>query len=60
LIPYFKLVKSSLEQFKKLAIKKGEVVEETKNYHDKNWYSKNDLHDIVDNTPREDEITDYL
>ena len=36
------------------------VVEEIKDYHDKNWYSNKDLHDISDNTSREDEINDYL
>ena len=31
-----------------------------KDYHDKNWYSNKDLHDIADNTPREEQINDYL
>ena len=39
---------------------KDEVVEEIKDYHDKNWYENKDLHDIADNTSRENEINDYL
>ena len=39
---------------------KDKVIEEITNYHKLDLYTNKDLHDIADNTPREDEINDYL
>ena len=39
---------------------KDEVVEQITEYYDKNLYKKQDLHDIADNTSREEEINNYL
>lgn len=39
---------------------KDDVVEEITNYHKLEYYDNKDLHDIADETPREDEINDYL
>ena len=36
------------------------VVEEITSYHKLDLYTNKDLHDIADNTTREDEINDYL
>ena len=39
---------------------KDDVVKEITAYHSLDYYNDRDLHDIADNTPREDEINDYL
>ena len=39
---------------------KDDVVDEIKEYHKNILYDNEDLHDIADNTTREDEINDYL
>ena len=39
---------------------KNDVVEQITEYHEKNLYKNEDLHDIADNTPREEQINDYL
>ena len=36
------------------------VIDKIKEYHKNNLYDNEDLHDIADNTTREDEINDYL
>lgn len=39
---------------------KDEVVTEIKEYHELDLYDNEDLHDIADNTSKEEEINDYL
>lgn len=39
---------------------KDEVIEEIKDYHDKNWYENKDLQDIADGTSKENDINNYL
>ena len=39
---------------------KDDVVDEIKEFHKNNLYDNEDLHDIADNTTREEEINDYL
>ena len=39
---------------------KDEVIDQITEYHEKNLYKNEDLHDIADNTSREDEVNDYL
>lgn len=39
---------------------KDEVISEIKEYHKQDLYDNFDLHDIVDNTSKEEEINDYL
>ena len=39
---------------------KDNVVEETTSYHGLGYYSDRGLHDIADDTHREDEISDYI
>ena len=60
------IIVQSLKQFFRKLLKLGnendkdKVVEEITNYHKLDLYTNKDLHDIADNTPREDEINDYL
>lgn len=39
---------------------KDNAVDDIKTYHELDYYSDNDLRDIVDDTPREEEIKDYI
>lgn len=39
---------------------KNEVISEIKEYHKQELYDNFDLHDIADNTSKEEEINDYL
>ena len=39
---------------------KDNVVEEITSYHGLGYYSDRDLHDIADDTPREEEINNYI
>ena len=39
---------------------KDNVVEEITSYHDLGYYSDRDLHDIADDTPRDEEINNYI
>ena len=61
-----KLVVQSIKQFfhKILNIgsesDKDSVVREIKEYYEVDLYNKKDLHDIADNTSKEQEINDYL
>ena len=36
------------------------VVEEITSYHGLGYYNDRDLHDIIDDTPREEEINNYI
>ena len=65
----FKLLKTilqALKQFFKLLLKirtkknKDDVIDEIKEYHKNNLYDNECLHDIIDNTTREEEINDFL
>src|SRR5699024_183837 len=61
-----KTILQALKKFFKRLLKignekdKDDVVDEIKEYHKNNLYGNEDLHDIADNTKREDEINDYL
>lgn len=61
-----KTILQALKKFFKRLLKigtendKDDVVDEIKEYHKKNLYDNEDLHDIADNTTREEEINDYL
>ena len=61
-----KTILQTLKKFFKRLLKigterdKDDVVDEIKEYHKNNLYDNEDLHDIVDNTTREEEINDYL
>ncbi len=39
---------------------KDNVVEEITSYHDLGYYNDRDLHEIADDTPREEEINNYI
>ena len=39
---------------------KDNVVDDIKTYHELDYYSDSDLRDIADDTPREEEIKDYI
>jgi len=60
------IIVQTLKQFFRKILKLGnendkdKVVEEITSYHKLDLYTNKDLHDIADNTPREDEINDYL
>lgn len=65
----FNLLKTILQALKKIFKRllkigtendKDNVIDEIKEYHKNNLYDNEDLHDIADKTPREDEINDYL
>ena len=65
----FDLLKTILQELKKFFKRllkigtekdKDDVITEIKEYHKNNLYDNEDLHDIADNTPREEEINDYL
>ena len=60
-----KLLEKLKEYFHKLLVKgnekdKNNVVSEIKEYHKQELYDNADLHDIADNTSKEQEINDYL
>lgn len=61
-----KTILQALKKFFKRLLKigtendKDDVVDEIKEYHKNNLYDNEDLHDIADNTTREEEINDYL
>lgn len=61
-----KTILQALKKFFKRLLKigtekdKDDVITEIKEYHKNNLYDNEDLHDIADNTTREDEINDYL
>ena len=60
------IIVQSLKQFFRKLLKfgtkndKDKVVEKITSYHKLDLYTNKDLHDIADNTPRKDEINDYL
>lgn len=60
------IIVQSLKQFFRKLLKLGtendkdKVVEEITSYHKLDLYTNKDLHDIAENTPREDGINDYL
>ena len=55
-------LKSSLENYYILEVKKDKdnVVEEITSYHRLGYYNDRDLQDIADDTPREEEINNYI
>lgn len=59
-----KTILQALKKFFKRLLKiwtendKDNVIDEIKEYHKNNLYDNEDLHDIADNTTREDEIND--
>ena len=61
-----KTILQALKKFFKRLLKigtekdKDDVITEIKEYHKNNLYDNEDLHDIADNTTREEEINDYL
>ena len=60
-----KLLEKLKEYFHKLLVKgnekdKNNVVSEIKEYHKQELYDNADIHDIADNTSKEQEINDYL
>ena len=66
LFDLLKTILQALKKFFKRLLKigtendKDNVVDEIKEYHKNNLYDNEDLHDIADNTTREEEINDYL
>lgn len=60
------IIVQSLKQFFRKLLKLGtekdkdKVIEEITSYHKLDLYTNKDLHDIADNTTREEEINDYL
>lgn len=66
LFDLLKTILQALKKFFKRLLKigtendKDNVVNEIKEYHKNNLYDNEDLHDIADNTTREEEINDYL
>ena len=61
-----KTILQALKKFFKRLLKigtekdKDDVITEIKEYHKNNLYDNEDLHDVADNTTREEEINDYL
>jgi hypothetical protein len=63
---FLNVILQSLKQFFHKLLKigneedKDNVVNEITDYYESDLYTSNDLHDIADNTSKEEEINDYL